>query len=91
METDKEWKCEVFDVGRGFPISINKVIETLKEICYSDSFDDVVYEKQKSYSVKLTVANSGKMRDMLGFTCNTDIKTGLTRYVDWLNEERASE
>jgi UDP-glucuronate 4-epimerase len=91
IETDKEWKCEVFDVGRGFPISINKVIDTLKEVCYTDSFDDVVYEKQKSYSVKLTLANPSKMRDMFGFTCKTDIKTGLTNYINWLNEERASE
>lgn len=91
METDKEWKCEVFDVGRGFPISVNKLIDTLKEVCFAESFDDIFYEKPKSYDVKLTLANSGKMRDLFGFTCKTDIKTGLTNYVNWLKEERASE
>jgi nucleoside-diphosphate-sugar epimerase len=60
-------------------------------VCFAESFDDIFYEKPKSYDVKLTLANSGKMRDLFGFTCKTDIKTGLTNYVNWLKEERASE
>jgi len=91
METDKEWKCEVFDIGRGLPISVNKIINILKSVTYNDNFDDIVYERAKPYDVKLTLASTAKIRNLLGFTCNTTISEGLKKYVNWLNKERASE
>jgi nucleoside-diphosphate-sugar epimerase len=90
MESDKKWKCEVFDVGRGYPITINKVIDVLKDILYEEGFDNIVYEKPKPYDVKLTVANSGKIRDFLGFVCKTGIDDGLEKYISWLMEQKKS-
>ena len=90
MESDKKWKCEVFDIGRGYPITINKVIDVLKDILYEEGFDNIVYEKPKPYDVKLTVANSGKIRDFLGFVCKTGIDDGLEKYTRWLMEQKKS-
>lgn len=90
MESDNKWKCEVFDIGRGYPITINKVIDVLKDILYEEGFDNIVYEKPKPYDVKLTVANSGKIRDFLGFVCKTGIDDGLEKYISWLMEQKKS-
>lgn len=90
METDKEWKCEVFDIGRGYPISINKVVDVLKDILYEEGFDNIIYEKPKPYDVRLTVATSSKIRDLLGFVCKTGIDDGLEKYTSWLMEQKKS-
>jgi UDP-glucuronate 4-epimerase len=76
LESDKEWKNEVFDVGYGESTTVNELIGILKGII-NPTFDKVVYEGEKSYDVKETLANTDKLYEWFGFKPKYDIKKGL--------------
>lgn len=79
LGSDKDWKNEVFDVGYGSSISVNFLITILKSII-NPSYDKVVYEVEKKYDVKETLANPNKLYEWFGFKPQIDIKTGLEKW-----------
>lgn len=79
LESDKTWKNEVFDVGYGSSISVNFLVAILKSIINPD-FDKIVYEDEKKYDVKETLANPTKLYEWFGFKPQIDIKTGLEKW-----------
>ena len=81
MESDKEWKCEMFDLGNGTPISINKLLELLKEKI-NPNFNKIIYEGKKSYDATNTCANPSKMKEFTGFTPKYTIYEGINKYLD---------
>ena len=76
VESDKEWKNEVFDVGYGSSISVNFLVTILKSIINPD-FDKVIYEREKPYDVRETLADTTKIYEWFGFKPKIDIKSGL--------------
>ena len=82
LESDKEWKNEVFDVGYGESTTVNELIDILKVII-NPTFDKVVYEGEKAYDVKTTLAKPNKIYEWFGFRPKYSIKEGLT---DWMNK-----
>ena len=76
LESDKQWKNEVFDVGYGSSISVNFLLTILKSII-NPNFDKVIYENEKLYDVKETLANTKKLVEWFNFKPRYDIKTGL--------------
>lgn len=81
LESDKEWKNEVFDIGYGESTSVNKLINILKNII-NPSFDKIIYEDEKGYDVKETLANPNKLNKWFGFKPKYNILKGLEK---WLN------
>lgn len=79
LESDKDWENEVFDVGYGSSISVNFLITILKSII-NPSYDKVMYEGEKPYDVKETLANTTKLYEWFGFKPQIDIKTGLEKW-----------
>ena len=79
LESDKEWRNEVFDIGYGSSTSVNELIDILKEII-NPTFDKVVYEDEKAYDVKATLANANKRYEWWGFRPKYSIKSGLREW-----------
>ena len=84
VESDKEWKNEVFDIGYGKNTTVNELIEILKDII-NPSFDKIIYDSEKPYDVKVTLANPNKLYEWFCFKPQIDIKTGLEKWQIQLN------
>ena len=80
LESDKEWKNEVFDIGYGSSTTVNELIDILKGII-NQTFDKVVYEDEKPYDVKQTLANPNKLNEWFGFRPKYNIKKGLETWL----------
>lgn len=80
LESDKTWKNEVFDIGYGKNTTVNELIEILKDIINPD-FDKVIYEQEKPYDVKETLANKDKLYEWFGFRPRYNIKQGLDEWL----------
>jgi UDP-glucuronate 4-epimerase len=80
VESDKSWKNEVFDVGYGKSTTVNDLIVILKNII-NPSYDKIIYEQEKPYDVKETLAKTDKLYEWFGFKPQYDIKTGLDKWL----------
>lgn len=80
LESDKEWKNEVFDIGYGKSTTVNELIDILKGLI-NINYDKVVYQDEKSYDVKTTLANTNKLEKWFGFRPKYDIKEGLSIFI----------
>lgn len=79
LESDKEWKNEVFDIGYGESTTVNELIDILKGLI-NINYDKVVYQDEKPYDVKETLANTDKLYEWFGFKPMYDIKKGLREW-----------
>ena len=79
LESDKEWRNEVFDIGYGSSTSVNELIDILKEII-NINYDKVVYQDEKPYDVLTTKANTNKLYEWFGFRPKYSIKNGLREW-----------
>lgn len=80
VESDKDWKNEVFDIGYGSSTSVNELIDILKGLV-NPSFDKVVYEQDKPYDVKETLASPNKLYEWFGFKPKYNLKEGLSIFI----------
>ena len=80
LESDKVWKNEVFDIGYGESTTVNELVEVLKGII-NPSFDKVVYDDEKEYDVKTTLANTSKLYEWFGFRPKYSLRQGLLKWV----------
>lgn len=80
IETKKQWKNEIFDIGYGNNITLNELIGTLKNII-KPSFNKIRYLEEKPYDVKETLANTDKFYKWFGFKPKYDIRKGLTHWL----------
>lgn len=79
IESDKEWKNEVFDIGYGESTTVNELIDILKSII-NINYDKVIYQDEKPYDVKATLANTNKLYEWFGFRPKYNIKNGLREW-----------
>lgn len=79
LESDKEWKNEVFDIGYGESTTVNELIDILKGLI-NINYDKVVYQDENPYDVKETLANTDKLYEWFGFKPRYDIKKGLREW-----------
>lgn len=80
LESDKDWKNEVFDVGYGESTSVNELIDILKSLI-NPSYDKVVYEGEKPYDVKTTLADTDKLYNWFNCKPRHSIKDGLAIFI----------
>ena len=80
IETKKQWKNEIFDIGYGNNITLNELIGTLKNFI-KPSFNKIRYLEEKPYDVKETLANTDKFYKWFGFKPRYDIRKGLTHWL----------
>ena len=80
VESDKLWKNEVFDIGFGKKTTVNELIKILKNII-NPIWNKIIYEQEKPYDVKETLASPNKLFEWFGFKPQYDIKTGLDKWL----------
>jgi len=80
VESDKDWKNEVFDIGYGKSTTVNELVKILKNHI-NPSWNKIIYEQEKPYDVKTTLANPNKLYQWFGFKPQYDIKTGLDKWL----------
>lgn len=78
--SDKQWKNEVFDIGYGSGTTVNKLIDILKNII-NPNFSNIVYEDEKPYDVKMTLANTNSLNEWFGFKPKYGIQEGLEKWL----------
>ena len=76
LESDNDWKNEVFDIGYGSGTTVNELIDILKSLI-NPSFDKVVYESEKPYDVKETLADTSRLEKWFSFKPRYNIRQGL--------------
>lgn len=79
LESNKDWKNEVFDIGYGESTTVNELIDILKELI-NPSFDNVIYQDKKPYDVITTLAYANKLYEWFGFKPKYDVKKGLREW-----------
>lgn len=80
LESDKLWKNEVFDIGFGKNTTVNKLVKILKNHI-NPTWNKIIYEQEKPYDVKTTLANPNKLYQWFNFRPQYDIKKGLDKWL----------
>lgn len=80
VESDKAWKNEVFDIGFGKNTTVTELVKILKNHI-NPTWNKIIYEQEKPYDVKTTLANPNKLYQWFGFKPQYDIKTGLDKWL----------
>lgn len=88
IESDKQYNHQIFDIGYGQSVTVNELINTLKQLI-NPTFNKVIYEQEKPYDVKTTLANTDKIKDWFGFTPQTNLKEGLSKLIS--NQHRQAD
>lgn len=76
-------KCDehgVFNIGRGEPVTVNRVIELIEE--YMGDTVEKIYTEASDMEAKKTLSNTGKILKF-GYKPNVSIEFGLKEFCDW--------
>ena len=72
---------KVMNIGSGNRISVNELVEYLKEIIGSSS--EVNYAEVQKGDAAHTLANVGVAKELIGYEPSVKIGEGLERFVEW--------
>ncbi len=86
METDGE----IFNVGFGKPISVLEVAHTLVEK-YGRDTPIQISGNFRLGDIRHNYADLSKIKKRLGFVPKVDFETGISRFVDWVNNQEIGE
>ena len=75
----------VYNLGRGRPYSMNRVLELLERELGVRAVRDV--QPPHPADLKRTCASIERARSELGYAPSTDLEEGIRRYVRWLGQE----
>jgi UDP-glucose 4-epimerase len=73
---------EVFNIGGGSKISVNDLIKTIEKISGVEA--KVEYKPSQKGDVENTLADISKANEILKWTPQYDLETGLRNYLRWL-------
>ena len=74
-------KTNVFNLGSGESITINRLAEMLQEISGINTGID--YQPERKADVKHCKANANKVFENMGFKAVVPLEEGLKEYIDW--------
>lgn len=77
-----------FNVGTGSQISINRLVEVLREVTGEDF--EAVYGPPRPGDVRHATADTTLMKEVLGVSPSTDVAGNLERYYDWMTQDPVS-
>ncbi len=72
----------MFNIGTGTEISINRLVEILREVTGEDF--EVVHGPPRPGDVRHATADATRLREVLKVSPGTDIPGNLTRYYSWM-------
>lgn len=71
-----------FNVGTGSEISINRLVDILREVTGGDF--EVEYGPERPGDVRHATADATRLREILKVEPSTDIPGNLSRYYSWM-------
>lgn len=77
----KTWQLEIINLGNNRPVKLNDLIKTIEEI--TGKIAKIIAKPRHPADVPLTYADISKAKKLLGWQPTTDIKTGLSKFIDW--------
>jgi nucleoside-diphosphate-sugar epimerase len=77
---------EVFNIGTGKRITVNKVAQLLKEIANKENLENV-YADSRLGDVRHAYANISKAERILNFAPKFSIEQGLRELVNWYTQK----
>ena len=77
---------KVLNIGSGNRISVNDLIENLRDITFSNSC--VLNAGKQKGDAEITLADVDFGNKLIGYTPLFDIKKGLNKFVDWVRAEQ---
>ena len=81
MTASKYNKIEPLNIGEGKGYTIKYIAELIKELT---SFDGkIIWDKSKPNGVMKKILNTGKMKKVLKWQPNTNIKQGIKHTLEW--------
>ncbi|MCC8152221.1 MAG: NAD-dependent epimerase/dehydratase family protein [Lachnospiraceae bacterium] len=81
LAAESNIKSDVFNMGSGGTITIQKLAEMMQEISGIDS--GIEYLPERKADVKHCKANASKANHILGFEAKVDLQDGLKSYWEW--------
>ena len=82
----KSEKSEVYNIGSGMSITINKLASLMQDICSLNT--NIEYLPARIGEVKHCKANIVKITEELGFRTCILIENGLKEYLNWFRNDR---
>ena len=73
----------VYNIGSGEGISINSIIQTIKEITRFNS--KIKHIETKKYDVQKSILDIKKLRDTINWTPRISLKEGIKKHWEWIN------
>jgi nucleoside-diphosphate-sugar epimerase len=80
--TTKRTAGEVFNVGTGKPVTINRLVEILQKITDTAELKPE-YTKPRTGDVKYSYGDITKIKKLLGFEPKIGLEDGLKELVNW--------
>ena len=79
---------EVVNLGSGFEVSINQIVELVSD-CLGKRIE-IIKEKErirpKKSEVERLFSDSGKAKSLFGWDPKTDLKVGMKKTINWIEE-----
>lgn len=82
-------KTNVFNLGSGSSITINRLAEMMQEISGIDN--GIQYLPERKADVKHCKANATKVLENMHFKAEVSLETGLKEYIDWYRNNIVKE
>ena len=86
----EEANYEVFNVGSGIQTTVMEVATILKEK-YNSPVSIEVTGNFRLGDIRHNVADLSKIKEKLGFTPQYDFKTGVSKFVEWVQSQEVNE
>lgn len=86
--TEHNTTHEIFNLGESTTTSVRELIGLLQDVLGIDAA--VRYLPEQPGDVKITYANVGKAKQLLGYEPSTSMRQGLSRFAEWLRSTTAT-
>ncbi len=80
---------QILNVGSGLPITVNNVVSELL-LCFNKEIPVRITGNYRLGDIRHNYADISKISNLLGFTPKVDFKTGIRKFVDWVNKQDQS-
>lgn len=75
---------EIYNIGNHWPVSISDFIKVIEEVCGEKAI--IKKLPMQPGDVHFTHADTSKLQEAIGFSPNTSLKVGISRFVKWYLE-----
>lgn len=84
---ESDFDFEVINLGNNNPITLKNFINLLEEILGKKA--KIKKLPMQTGDVERTLANIDKAKKILGWSPKVDLRTGLSKYLEWLQKQKA--